>query len=151
MVMLLFLCGCINAQEKVTGMKNTARKLIGYLEKCDSIGITSVFEDAENLEYKTDEIMEDCKAFNLIVKKYGVPSRDKMTISKGMNGENIVSLQLISKADSLLNLSNSSLLVFFYPDEYLKNTDKILNYAFMMTPLKEKEKKFIIAPKLSHQ
>ena len=95
--------------------------------------------------------MEDCKAFNLIVKKYGIPSRDKMTISKGMNGENIVSLQLISKADSLLNLSNSSLLVFFYPDEYLKNTDKILNYAFMMTPLKEKEKKFIIAPKLPHQ
>ncbi|HEX6847579.1 MAG TPA: hypothetical protein VF144_11410 [Chitinophagaceae bacterium] len=151
MATLLFLCGCINAQENVIGMKNTTGKLMGYLEKCDSNGISSIFDDAENLEYKTDEIKADCKAFALIVKKYGIPSRDKMTMSKGLSGENVVSLQLISKADSSLNLSNASLLVFFYPDKYLNNTNKILNYAFIRTQLKEQEKKFIIAPKLPHQ
>lgn len=149
-IMFLFLCGCTNAQEKVIGMKKTTGKLLGYFERCDSIAIASVFDDIENLRYKTDEIRADCKAFVRVSKKYGIPSQDKWTISKGLSGENIVSLQLISKADSSLNLSKANLLVFFYPDEYLKNTNKILNYALIMTPLKEQEKKFKIAPKLPH-
>jgi hypothetical protein len=150
-ISLIFLCSCTTGQEKAIGMKNTTGKLMGYFEKCDSVAITSVFEDVENLKYKTDEIMADCKTFIRITKKHGIPSRDKWIISKGLNGENIVSVQLINKADSSLNYSKASLLVFFYPDEYLKNTDKILNYALMIALLKEPEKKFIIAPKLPHQ
>jgi hypothetical protein len=133
---------CVQAQEYYDRMKLMTKNLMDYLLKEDSIGIYALL-DGENLKEVKRRIRKDCSFFTKITKKYGMPTLDKMQLSKGKHDENVISVILMDKIDSSFNLRKCELVVFFYPDRFLSYSQKILNYVIMQTPLLTPEKKII--------
>jgi hypothetical protein len=146
--LLLFgIMGCAQ-KNKLQEMKSISSKLMKYLSEHDSVSISKMFNDNNYFENRKDDISNDCLLFSSLIVKYGMPKTDKFIKSIGLNDENVLSVNLITKPDSLFNLKNCQLVIFFYPDEYYNSKNKFLDYAIYKEPLHAKKKEIIIAPTL---
>lgn len=147
-MIVLFCSNCTNAQNKHDSLMKTTKQLMDYMLKVDTGSIYTMFDDLDNLKNRRRHIKRDCEFFSVIINKYGFPDNDKFILSQSSNGENMLTVLLMNKVDSALNLKRCILRVFFYPDQFLDNTNKILNFAVAKELLKEPEMKLKIAPPL---
>ena len=133
-------------------MKATFQKLMTYFQSNDTSNIRALFEKENNPSdpIESDEILKDCKLYSRIVQKYGPPQADSIQLTKGENQENVVYATLINQIDSSLDLKRCVLGVLFFPDQFLKNADKILTYQFQEVPVIPPEKKLLQIPKLKN-
>lgn len=142
---------CSNAQlSKEQKMKATFQKFILDLRSGDTNKINAYFEKDHNPYDRVEnkEVLKDCKMLSEIIDKYGMPSSDSIKLIKGNTEENIVYATLMQKDDSLLNLKKFEFSVTFYPDQFLKEPDKILAYHYNKVPLRKPEYKFLKADPL---
>lgn len=146
---LLSLTSCSQVKNNEIGMRITSKKLIEYLLKTDTASISNLILNADNRNNKYDENVENARGFQKITQNYGIPSEKDMKISKSERGENIISITLMEQIDSSLNVRKAMLFVGFYPDQFLANTEKILDYGFITIPVKQPQRKLIIAPPLN--
>jgi hypothetical protein len=129
--------GCAQ-KNRLPEMKNIAENLIRYLINKDSNSIAGLYNDSYYLNNRKDQITSDCEAFSRIVSKYGKPELKNLVYSVGAHNENVISFTLIAHPDTILNIKECQLVVFFYPDQYYSATNKFLDYLLFREPVFEK-------------
>lgn len=147
-VACLIFTKCASSQTKYEKMKLTAFKLLNFLKEKDSLRIAELFEDKGILLRKKKEIVTDCNFIVKVVEKYGFPTLDKLKNKKDKDGANIVFVNLLNKADSSMNLKKCDLIVYFYPDKLLDDTNKLISYSIYVELLTLPSKKIIEAPEI---
>ena len=130
-------------------MKKTADNLLKYLSKFDTAAIVRLhadfyFDDEDKpteQEYKDGliRIMDDCKTYQKVTKKYGVPRRKDYTITDGINGGKQLIITLSDKRDTTSNWSYCKIIIQFYPESMLI-PEVIYGYSFDTGPISEKLK-----------
>jgi len=105
-------------------MKATAGKLLQYLAKCDTASIVRLHADnvvsairlyeKENKEWLT-RLFGDCKSYQMITKKYGVPKQSSYKIKDESGGYKEMEITLFDKKDTALHLTFSKIIIDFYP------------------------------------
>jgi hypothetical protein len=141
--------GCANAQMTFEQqMKKTTQTLMTCFISKDTAKLRTLFETENNSAYKIEPsvLLKDCRFFLTVVDKYGFPSGDSLKMTMGASGENVVYVTLMEKDDTALNLKKCQLGVLFFPDRFLKDPSKMLNYQLITTPLSRPEMKLKIAP-----
>lgn len=103
-------------------MKETGDKLLSYLSNNDTAAIIKLhFDDEERSptekEYREGikRLLDDCKAFQKITRKYGTPKRNAYNIKEGINGNKELEIMLFDKKDTILNLVYCKVVIVFYP------------------------------------
>lgn len=147
-VACLIFAKCASSQTKYEKMKLTAFKLLNFLKEKDSLRIAELLEDKGILLRKKKEIVTDCNFIVKVVEKYGFPTLDKLKNKKDKDGANIVFVNLLNKADSSMNLKKCDLIVYFYPDKLLDETNKLISYSIHVELLTLPSKKIIEAPEI---
>ncbi|RXK58049.1 hypothetical protein ESA94_18725 [Lacibacter luteus] len=126
-------------------MKEVTGKLLSNLQKCDTAQILALYEvSASHIDQETyrtfikENILNDCKWYNKITGKYGLPNLEKLSFTRDPQTQaNVAILPLLPKEDTSLNLKSSSLYIEFYPDQFFNG--RVLRFTVSKEILKIKE------------
>lgn len=145
---LASLCS-IGQQNNDQTMKKTGENLLKYLGEGDTAAIVRLhfdyyFEDEDSpteQEYKDGliRILKDCKTYQMVTKKFGVPKQKDYTITDGFNGGRQLIITLSDKTDTVLNWSYCRIVIQFYPESMVRPI-VFYNYNFDTGPMSEKLK-----------
>ncbi len=88
-----------------------------------------------------ETILDQCHFFNIVINKYGQPNLSKLKFTKDtLNGANIAVLLLMNKKDSGLSVEESSLVIFFYPDNFFNyKSNQFLNFSIQKKFIRPKQ------------
>lgn len=148
LLLLISLCGLTqNNDDKA--MKKTGDNLLKYLSKGDTAAIIRLYADyyfdeedrMTEKEYKEGitRILEDCKTYQKVTKKYGFPNRKDFTITDGINAGKQLIITFSDKRDTILNWSYCKIVIQFYPVSLL-SPEVFYDYHFDTGPISEKLK-----------